>query len=330
MHAPSALPLPGPTPPLERAVAVALGTTGALLAFVAWDQSFWWRSIDDYRFGWLAPAFAVYAVSRRWREVRAAASACRPGHPAGAPSGLARLIHPLVLASFALGTLLFLFGSLARANAGPSHPGSLAIALGAGVMTLALVYLSASGGNVELDFAAPPRVRWRLVAPFVYPATVWLITAPLLTAFETRISPFLLHEIKLTVLGVFHVFRLPIELQGNVFVLPGGPVGIEEACIGLRSMTGCIFGAFFLAEGCLATRAAQAALLGAAVALALAANLARVVFLNLWAYRYGPAAIEGVVHDSAGWSVLVLTALGLFGVVALLERREARRAGASA
>ncbi|MEY2881526.1 MAG: hypothetical protein RLZZ15_3906, partial [Verrucomicrobiota bacterium] len=178
-------------------------------------------------------------------------------------------------------------------------------------------YLAAPGGA--------PGARRRLVALLVFPAVVWLVTAPLLTAVESRLSAFLFGKIVRVVLAVFHALRLPIELQGNLFIMRGGPVGIDEACLGLRSITGCVFGGLFLAEVCLRRWRLRAVLVGAALAFAVAMNLARVLFLNLWAYKFGPAAIEGFVHDAAGWAVLGLTATATLALAIRLERVEERR-----
>lgn len=308
--------------PAGGSFGAVFGTIVALLAFVAWEQSFWWQSHEDYRFGWLAPVFVAYALFRNRRTIRAELDTARTGRTGG-PSRLA-----LWSARFALGggLVLFVFGALARANAGPSHPVTLAIAIGAAAMILSLVYLSAPAEAGAGQAAGSSRRR--LVLLFVYPATVWLLTAPLLSALELRLSSVLLQQIARVVLGVFHLLDLPVELKGNVFVMRGGPVGIDEACLGLRSLTGCLFGGFFLAEVSLVRWSMRGILLVAALALALVTNLGRVLFLNLYAYKYGPASVEGFVHDVAGWSVWGLTALALFGVLACLERREARRARA--
>lgn len=299
-----------------RSFAMVLGTIVALLAFVAWEQSFWWQSHEDYRFGWLAPLFVAYALFRNREAIRAGFTGV--DQPAFGSTEPRRWGSPLWLARCALGggLVLFLFGALARANAGASHPTTLAIALGAAAMTLALVYLSAPAG----------RSRRRLTLLFIYPALVWLITVPMLSSVESVVSSFLLHYIGRMVLGVFHLMRLPIELQGNIFVMPGGPVGLDEACLGLRSITGCLFGGFFLAEVTLSRWSLRLVLIATALAMALITNFGRVLFLNLYAYKYGPESIAGAVHDTAGWSVLGVTALALFGVVMYLERREERHA----
>jgi hypothetical protein len=37
--------------------------------FVAWDQSHWWRVKADYSFGWLVPAFVIFAIHDRWSRI---------------------------------------------------------------------------------------------------------------------------------------------------------------------------------------------------------------------------------------------------------------------
>lgn len=301
-----------------------LVTIGALLAFVAWDQSFWWRSLPDYRFGWLAPLFVAYAVFRHRDEIGRLFADTDPRASGGTPgepdAHAGRATNFLLRPGLGVAATLFVLGALSRAFAGPSHPGSLALALGAGGMTLSLVALASPSPGSPAETSA----RRRLVSLFIYPALVWLLTMPMITAGETRVSIFLLTVIEHLVLGVFHLLHLPVHLEGNVFVLRGGPVALEEACLGLRSITGCLFGGFFLAEVCLRRWRLRAWVLVAALALALLMNFVRVLFLNLWAHKFGPHAIEGTVHDSSGWLVLVATALGLFLLTTRLERRETR------
>jgi exosortase/archaeosortase family protein len=53
--------------------------------------------------------------------------------------------------------------------------------------------------------------------------------------------------------------------------------------------------------------------------LAFATNLLRSLFLTAWAYRYGTTAIEGTVHDVAGYAVLGLTVAGLLCLLPLFN-----------
>jgi len=47
--------------------------------------------------------------------------------------------------------------------------------------------------------------------------------------------------------------------------------------------------------------------------------LARGLFLTGWAYSYGPKAIEGTVHDVAGYAVLGLTVVGLLCLLPVIN-----------
>jgi exosortase/archaeosortase family protein len=62
-------------------------------------------------------------------------------------------------------------------------------------------------------------------------------------------------------------------------------------------------------------------LVSAALGFAFLTNLCRSLFLTGWAYHYGPRAIEGAVHDVAGYAVLGLTVIGLLCLLPLLNLR---------
>jgi exosortase/archaeosortase family protein len=54
---------------------------------------------------------------------------------------------------------------------------------------------------------------------------------------------------------------------------------------------------------------------------AFASNLGRSLFLTAWAYNHGPEAIEGAVHDIAGYAVLGITVVGLLCFLPVLNLR---------
>ena len=96
-------------------------------------------------------------------------------------------------------------------------------------------------------------------------------------------------------------------------------VGVEQACSGIRSLTGCLFAGSFLAAVFLDKLWKKAALVAAAMVFAFLTNLLRSLFLTSWAYRYGHEAIEGTVHDIAGFSILGLTVVGLLLLLPLFQ-----------
>jgi len=338
----SAAAAPTPQPPVATAPAAgaalpggllaALGLAGGFMGFVAWDQSHWWRTKEDYAFGWLVPAFVAYIVYDRWHSLtdRVGAAARAGGGPRWA-RWTWRAAAGLGLAG---GALLFLLGALYRAGAGPSHPGTLALTLGMAGLVLALIYFNTPGGGPAASPATPagwralfadPRLR--VAALFLFPALVWLISAPIVSVIENQLSLFLRHKVAVAVMFTFDLLGHPLEQQGNVLVLPdGGTVGVEDACSGIRSLTACLFAGSFLGAAFFERLWQKLVLVGAAMALAFLTNIGRGLFLTAWAYRNGAEAISGTVHDVAGYAVLGVTCTGLLLLVPLVNLQLEREA----
>ncbi|ACB75810.1 exosortase/archaeosortase family protein [Opitutus terrae] len=337
---------------LSSPLLAAFALSAGFLAFVAWDQSHWWRVKEDYAFGWLVPALVVFVISDRWSRIVSAVQGCMAAGSARAGGWSKWLLRGVAAGSLICGVLLFLLGAFYRAGAGTSQPGTLAITLGAVGIVLPLIFLNApvpgdpapansdegSGGGTGVSPVVRPLIqpepgwdapamrcglfsdaRVRLTALFLFPVLVWLVSAPMVSAIESQLSLFLLRKVVTVVSFVFDLLGLPIEQQGNVLVLPTGKVGVEDACSGIRSLTGCLFAGSFLAAVFVERLGQKILLVVAALGLAFLTNMVRGLFLTGWAYHYGPEAIGGKVHDIAGYSVLGLTVLGLLGLLPLFK-----------
>lgn len=297
----------------------ALALAAGFQAFVTWDQSHWWRIKQDYSFGWLVPLFVAFVVRDRWPKIIAALGECAADGSGRAAGWQKWVLYLGVGAMMTLGVLFFLLGSFYRAGAGTSQPGTLAITLGMVGIVLPLLFINAP------DAALPARAplwrdaRVKLSLLFVFPVLIWLVSAPIVSAVETQLNLFLLRKVVTVVAFVFDVLGLPIEQQGNVLALPKGKVGVEDACSGIRSLTGCLFAGAFIAAVFLERWWRKLALLVVALGLAVATNLGRSLFLTAWAYAHGPEAIDGTVHDIAGYAVLGLTTAGLLCCLPLLN-----------
>ncbi len=308
----------------------ALLLSGAFMGFVAWDQSHWWSTKEDYGFGWLVPAFVAFVVHDRWARITAAIQASvAPGSPR-ATGGAAWMLSFLTYAALAGGALLFLIGALYRAGAGPSYPGTLALSLGTGVLVLPLLFMNAPEPVSSADDVKPATTgagavgvfadaRVKLVALFMFPALVWLVSAPMVSVIENNLSLFMLNRVAAVVFFVFDTLGLSIEQSGNVLKLPLGDVGVADACSGIRSFTACLFAGSFLAAVFLDKLWKKVGLVASAIGFAFFTNLARSLFLTAWAYNYGPKEIEGTVHDVAGYAVLGLTVVGLLCLLPLFN-----------
>ncbi len=292
--------------------------------YTIWDQLFWWGTREDYSFGYIVPLFAAYVVYDRWPIMR---EYLFPGKEHGqvvysAYDGgpLALVLEWIAVCVFTASLLLFATGALLRTATGPQNPASLAIAASLGGLILSAVFIFAkqrADGQLM-----PLKQRLALTALFVFPALIWMISAPLVSILETNIRVFLLNKVTVVVFNIFDFLGYELEREGNVLILPEGQVGVEEACSGIRSLTACLFAGSFLAAVYLKRFWKKMCLVAAAMIFAVLTNLMRSMFLTLWAYNYGSGAIDehwvlpllgdiGSVHDVTGMAILGFTCLGL-------------------
>lgn len=293
--------------------------------FMIWDQLHWWGVREDYSFGYLVPLFAAYVIYDRWAQIQSYLfdGVAQSGANASAATDSARLVRLFewaAMAAFCGAILLFAVGALLRAVTGPQNPASLAIAASFGGVLLSSVFILSK----ERVDGQPMSLKSRLglTALFLFPALIWLISAPLVSVLETGIRVFLLTKVTVVVFSVFDILGYALERQGNVLILPEGQVGVEEACSGIRSLTACLFAGSFLAAVFLDRTWKKVLLVCAAMCFAVITNMMRSLFLTLWAYYNGSQAIDehwvlpligdiGSVHDVTGFAILGLTCVGL-------------------
>ncbi len=288
------------------------------------DQMYWWKLKPEYMFGWLVPFFVAFVVMDRWPKILAA---LRPAGESPLPVAARRLAGLGFGAAMTVGAIFFLLGALYRAGSGVTQPGSLAMAIGFAGLLLGMLYFNAPQGRlgegpVPTGWWAAIRADARLVlvAQFVFPALIWMISAPLVDAVENQLSLFLLRKVVSVVSFSFNTLGYPLVQEGSTLVLPNDQrVGVEDACSGIRSLTACLFTGTFLAAVFLDRWWKKVLLIGAALALAVATNLMRSVFLTAWAYKHGSDSISGEFHDATGYAVLGLTFVGLLCLLPLFS-----------
>lgn len=309
--------------PAEFFAALVIGAVFAIVLVV--DQAHWWQLKPEYLFGWLVPLFVAYVVAERWPKITAG---LQPVGESPLPPALRALCSLLFGGAMLVGGAFFLLGALNRAGFGVTQPGSLAMAIGFAGVLPGLVYYNTPPGRLG---PGPAGAGWRaigadarlqMVGQFVFPALIWVISAPLVDAVENQLSLFLLRKVVAVVSFVFNLLGFPLLREGSTLVLPNDQrVGVEDACSGIRSLTACLFTGAFLAAVFLDRWWKKIALIAAALVLAVFTNLLRSLFLTAWAYAHGSAAIGGTFHDATGYAVLGLTFVGLLGLLPLFEGR---------
>ena len=243
--------------------------------YTVWDQLFWWGNREDYSFGYLVPIFVAYVLYERWPIIRSYLfNGAAPGEPL--PTSVKRdsvvqVFEWVAVAAFTSSLLLFAIGALLRSATGPQNPASLAIAASLGGLVLSGVFIF-SKETVDGQ-PMPLKHRLALVALFLFPALIWLLSAPLVSVAETKIRVFLLTKVTIVVFNLFDFLGYEIEREGNVLILPKGQVGVEEACSGIRSLTACLFAGSFLASVFMDRFWKKILLVGAAMFFAVLTNL---------------------------------------------------------
>ncbi len=308
---------------LSNQIAAAFLILGFVF-YTIWDQLFWWGTREDYSFGYIVPFFSAYVLYDRWPIIRGYLFSVKEYdkvvHSADGRGPLVVVLEWMAVAGFTASLLLFAIGALLRSATGPQNPASLAIAASLGGLILSTVFIfTKQRADGQL---MPLKKRLALTALFIFPALIWMISAPLVSILETNIRVFLLNKVTISVFNIFDFLGYELEREGNVLILPQGRVGVEEACSGIRSLTACLFAGSFLAAVYLKRFWKKICLIGAAMILAVLTNLMRSMFLTFWAYNYGSEAIDehwvipllgdmGSVHDVTGMAILVFTCLGL-------------------
>ena len=107
---------------------------------------------------------------------------------------------------------------------------------------------------------------------------------------------------------VLNAAGVPSLANGTVIQVPGGTVGVDEACGGMRSLQASLMIAIFVGEVALLGWGRRIALLGLSVATAVVGNLFRVGVLTCAANSGGEARLQAW-HDPAGYLALICTLL---------------------
>ncbi|MBL9138389.1 MAG: exosortase/archaeosortase family protein [Verrucomicrobiales bacterium] len=255
------------------------------------DLSHHWSALPEFQHGWLVVPLAGFLVWERWAALPSPTVAAHPWRPVW----LAAVSMPLVVVA-----------ELYQYAVARSVASSFALSIGCAGFLLSLLWLL-NGGAVARLLVFP--VLFLFVAVPI-PKLIW---NPVVFGLQGLIA--VLNVETLNLLGI------PAARSGNLIVLPGGVVGVDEACSGIRSLQSAIMAALFIADLTLRRTGVKLFFLAAGVGLAVAGNFGRSLYLSLTAARHGVDAVGGV-HDAAGWGVLVFTAAGLVLLAWRVSRTE--------
>jgi len=123
----------------------------------------------------------------------------------------------------------------------------------------------------------------------------------------------------------FSLLGVPVIRDGFVFVLSNVTIRVDEGCSGIRSTLSLIITSIVAGHFFLRTVWGKLGIVAVVVPLAIIKNAVRIVVISLLANYVDPSFVtDGILHDSTGLSLFVLSVVILISLVWLLRRFEQR------
>jgi exosortase len=271
-----------------------LGIWGAALLY-AWGGLFYqlskvWLVAEYYQYAWAAPLLMVFMLYRRYQTVP---PICRPAsHAAPFIAGLC--------ACLIVSTRIVL-------EANPDWRIGLWWSAGLTIAFTFAVLFAIGGLNLVKHFAFP--------VLFVLSAVPWLFRVEsVFTVTFMKIAAFISSEL-------LNLFGAIVVQQGTVLETQNGPIGIAEACSGIKSFQAMVLLGLFLSElsGLRGLKRFYPVLLGWVLAFTI--NTGRMIALALIGTQFGLNAMESW-HDTIGTGAFVLTGILLVAATLRPPRQE--------
>ncbi len=114
-------------------------------------------------------------------------------------------------------------------------------------------------------------------------------------------------------------FGVSVYLNGNIIEVSSGPLAVEEACSGMRSIMALLALSALFAYIAYRSRLKQGIIVAFALPVAVVTNIIRVSTTGTMAHYFGHEAAEGILHDSFGWIVFVIAFILLFLLSKILD-----------
>lgn len=257
------------------------------------DLSFQWATLVEYQFGWIVLMLTIYLVWERWPT--------RPRRDL--PAAFWKCLLLTLCALPLVGISVLYKNAMARIPAT-----AFTLSIGCGLFLSANILLVC--GRKTFRHFLFPLLFFFVAVPL--PKTIW---NPIVFGLQQFVTWADVESLRLA--------GIAAEQQGSVINLPNCQVGVNEACSGVRSLQSSVMAALFVGDLTLRSNSWRVLFFVAGVALAILGNFCRSLFLAYSAYQGGPEQLKKV-HDTAGWSVLLFTAVGLVILSFLVTRLEAK------
>ncbi len=119
--------------------------------------------------------------------------------------------------------------------------------------------------------------------------------------------------------------HVPVQLSGNILLLPDHRLFVTEACSGLRSLTALISLAVLAGGLWLNRPASRVTIVLLAIPIAMALNAVRIFLTGFMVFYVDKAMGDGFMHATEGWLMFVVAFICLGGVTWAVARVERSR-----
>ncbi len=282
--------------PLIKHQAPALIWIALWWLWAAWACAGDWENTEAYSYGWFVPLFCIYFAWRRWSEFKIAHSL-----DTFIPSPLFNRLF-IICSIVALITVPFF--ELVRQT--PIYWRPLNWIITTIAFTLSSLYLWAMGGK-------------RLFVLFFFPLLLFFTAIPWPSAIEIKITQSLMLHVAANAAEVLNILGIPAHAQAQIVHLTVGPVGIDEACSGIRSLQTAVMLGFVFGEFLSLAPISRIVFFILSLLVTFPINLLRTLALCLIAQFLGLDAIN-TWHDTVGYTFLALLILSCAGIAYLTGR----------
>jgi exosortase len=263
----------------DRFLLLHLMPSFVALTWLSAKASWFWNHQPDLSFGWIVVFLCAFLFWESW-QVR--------------PAATLKVSWVSVLCGMIGIGLLFVF-QIYQAALGLKP---------AALVGLAMAVMLVVSANLHYVFG------WKGLLKFLFPYAFILIALPMPSAVHGIVVNGLQHQVAYLTVEILAVIGIPADLAGSVIHLSSGPVGVDEACSGIRSLQSTIMATLFIGFLMLKGLGLRILLFFAGIFLAVFGNLMRVLFLSYQAHHHGIEAVDAN-HDAAGWSILLFTVGGV-------------------
>jgi exosortase len=246
----------------------------------------YWSTNPQYSFGWLGPVVCAYLFFIRWIN-----------RPAPEPASWLGAKWFFWIAGFA-----FLPTWLVEQPNPDWRLISWLLTLESVILSLCAIYFL--GGRSWLKHFAFSICLIFTVVPWPGDAEMFITQGLMRVATSVTVE-------------VLNLFNIPALQHGNVVEVKTGPVGIDEACSGIRSLQATLMLSLFLGELYRARWQRRVVLVLFGVIIAFLCNVGRIFLLCWFAAKDGIDSLSKA-HDPAGFTILSVCFVVLWGLASLL------------